>query len=174
MLRSRGFSLAELVISLVILAVITAIAIPRFSIAGESARASALLAAAHTLQTAVEHYAAEHMGRTPAQNADGSLTDGAMFARRLLERTDESGAISPGGPFGPYMRSMPVNSVNGLDTFRVGGAEAGGDTHGWQFDPDAAQVAADDSPESAAATKKQKKTTEFIGKAKGRAKGKKK
>jgi prepilin-type N-terminal cleavage/methylation domain-containing protein len=163
-----AFSLTELVIVLVILAVITAIAIPRFSVAAENARASALLADAYTLQSAVQHYAAEHTGRTPAHNVDGSLADGALFARRLLERTDETGTPSPTGLFGPYLRTMPMNAVNGRDSFRVGGAAGGEDSDGWQFDPATLEVVADDSPESAAATRGHKKTKEFIEKAKKR------
>ncbi|MCC6660934.1 MAG: type II secretion system protein [Phycisphaerales bacterium] len=160
-----AFSITELVVVICILGVVAAIAIPRFSVATEIARTSALLCDAYSLQTAIQHYAAEHMGRPPTQNVDGTAAGPALFARRLLEKSDECGTLNPAGAFGPYLRSMPVNGVNGMLSLRIGGNAPGENSAGWHFDPVTLEVSADDSPESAAATKGHRKTKEFIAKA---------
>lgn len=165
----RGFTVTELAIVAVIVGVIAAVAVPRIASAAGGARASALLADARTLQAAVERYAAEHSGRTPAQLPDGTLdTAAGQFKNRLLKKTTEKGVVVAAGTLGPYLNSMPINRLNGLDSVRIGGAAAGSGAAGWRFDPATGQILADDSVESAAATKDLKKTAQLIQRASNR------
>ena len=139
MVRSRpraGFSLLEIVIVLVILGVIAAIAIPRMSSAASNSANAAVAASVSQVQKATELYAAEHLERDPSQDPDGSVnTDGAVFARRLVQHTDDQGNLDPTGIYGPYLRSWPTNQLNRLSSLRIGGPAAGANTDGWRFDP---------------------------------------
>jgi hypothetical protein len=80
-------------------------------------------------------------------------------------RTMENGDIDNNGPFGPYLRSMPTNRISGLDTLRIGGGPAGDGTAGWWVDGLTGEVLADDSTESAAATKDLKKSFQLMERA---------
>lgn len=148
----------------VLVTVIAIIAAPRVSRAAQTARASALVADARTLQLAIEHYAAEHGGRTPDVNPDGSLTTSpVIFAQRLLARTDGLGNINPAGIYGPYLRRIPRNRYGGNNALRVGGPPPGGGGAGWHFDPSKGTLAADDSPATAQLTITSIGATAIIG-----------
>lgn len=126
--RARGFSLLELAISVATVGVIAAIAVPRLGLAAERAAHRALVANHVELQKAVDLYAAEHMGRNPAQNADGSPnTDSLTVVRRLLQRSDITGAVAANGLFGPYLFTFPRNPFTDCAALRVDGAAAGQD-----------------------------------------------
>lgn len=134
--RTRAFSLVELVIVVVIMGIIGAIAIPRFSRAGEGARMNALIADLSLLQSAVDRYTTEHGGLSPGHDAPGVASgDGDELIERLLETSDDAGNVDEAGYLGPYLRKMPPNPYNGLSTVRIGGGAAGANTHGWRFDP---------------------------------------
>lgn len=132
---SPGFSIIELVIVVVILGIIAGIAMPRLSRASESAKENALLSDLTMLQGAIERYTAEHGGLSPGHDAPGSTGSEEDFAARLVARSDERGNVQASGYLGPYLRHMPPNPFNGLETVRIGGAAAGSNTHGWRFDP---------------------------------------
>jgi prepilin-type N-terminal cleavage/methylation domain-containing protein len=134
--RNRAFSLLELAIVTVIIGIIAAIAVPRFSRGAASARESAIVADLARLQSAIDRYTAEHCGLSPGHDAPGSASsDGDDMIERLLERTDELGTPEESGFLGPYLRMMPINPFNGLRSVRIGGGAAGANTHGWRFDP---------------------------------------
>jgi prepilin-type N-terminal cleavage/methylation domain-containing protein len=133
---ARAFSIIELVIVVAILGVISAIAMPRLSRAGDASRESSLIANMAILQSAIDRYTAEHGGLSPGHSAPGSVDpSGAAFRSRLEGVTLDNGTPGAGGIFGPYLRQVPANPLNGLRTVRVGGAAAGAGTHGWRFDP---------------------------------------
>lgn len=140
----RGFSIIELVIVIMILGVISAIAVPRLSRAGESSKENAVIANVAILQSAIDRYTAEHEGLSPGHDAPGVVsTSGADFSSRLVGVTLDNGAPGAGGIFGPYLRQIPSNPYNGLRTVRIGGAAAGAGTHGWRFDPVSIEIRAD-------------------------------
>jgi len=62
MRRERGFTLIELMVVIVIIAILAAVALPNFMGATERARESAVRSAMKTIQTALEMYATEHSG----------------------------------------------------------------------------------------------------------------
>ncbi len=148
-----GFSLIELVIVVVIIGLVSAIAIPRMASATENSRAAALVANQALLTKAVEHYAAEHNGQHPGEDASGNVsTDSRSFMSRLIEHTDESGALEASGIFGPYLRSLPTNPYNDNAIIRIDGPASATGLAGWRFSsatrtfqPDHAETAQDPS-----------------------------
>lgn len=140
----------ELVITLVIIGVVSAIAIPRLASASENSRVAALKASLKALDTATEFYAAEHEGLLPCHTPEGDVeTDGDALAKRLMIRTNADGTSSLQAMFGPYLRAMPLNPYNQLATVRVDGDAPGKGLAGWRFDSGRRRFQADD-PEGAA------------------------
>lgn len=143
-LRPRGFSLIELVIVVVIIGIIAAIAVPRFSSSGERSREAAISANEAIFARAIEMYAAEHNGLSPADNPDGSVTNiPSVIIARLTQKTDEQGTVDANGLFGPYLRDMPVNPLNRTSTMRVDTSANLTGQNGWIFDATKRIVVAD-------------------------------
>lgn len=150
MVRARAFSLVELVIVTVIIGIIAAIAVPRFSRAAETARENALVADLSLLQSAIDRYTTEHSGLSPGHDAPGSpSSDGNDLIARLLGTTDDTGDVVSSGYLGPYLRRMPDNPYSSLATVRIGGAAAGANTHGWRFDPSSHVIQSDHAEDGA-------------------------
>jgi prepilin-type N-terminal cleavage/methylation domain-containing protein len=129
-----AFSLVELVIVVVIIGIVGAIAVPRLSSASERAKTGSLTANIAVLTKCIEHYIAEHGDLSPADNpgSPGSAS-GALFAERLVGRTDGNGLVIPGGPFGPYLREVPPNPYNRRRTIRIDGVAPGANLAGWRW-----------------------------------------
>lgn len=62
MRKEKGFTLIELMVVIVIIAILAAVALPNFMGATERARESAVRSAMKTIQTALEMYATENSG----------------------------------------------------------------------------------------------------------------
>jgi general secretion pathway protein G/type IV pilus assembly protein PilA len=146
----------ELAIVLVIVGVVAAIAVPRLSSAVSNAKNAGVLANVRSFKRAIDMYIEEHDGRNPAQLPDRSIDNApGQFKNRLLKRTKNTGIVDAvAGLYGPYLSAIPVNPMNGQSTVRIAGAPPGNGSGGWWFDPVTAELLADDSAASAAATKK--------------------
>lgn len=133
MSKQRAFSLVELVIVIVIIGIIAAIAVPRFSSATTNANAKQAQASAVILQNALDLFVAEH--------SPGALAaTGADIVTQLTAATKADGTA--GTTYGPYIRTMPANLTIGdtADGLAVGGTCDGADAPcGWDF------IAADQS-----------------------------
>ena len=134
--RGRGFSLIELVIVVVIVGLLAAIAIPRFSSAGDSATDAAFSADLETLRKAIELYQGEHLGTYP---------DAARIANQLTQYTDIHGNPSPTKTsthtYGPYVRAIPPLKVGPNRGCTKVAATTGNDV-GWIYDQASGQVTA--------------------------------
>ena len=110
MKKKLAFTLVELLIVVIILGILAAIVIPQFSNASTSAKTSAVLSTAQSLRQQVALYKLQHNDKLP----DGSTS--AKFWTAMTTQTDSTGtayaAGAPDGPFGPYMQSIPANSLN--------------------------------------------------------------
>ena len=134
-----GFSLIELVIVVVIIAIIGAIAIPKMSRGAAGANESALVGDLSTMRAALELYAQEHGGTYPVTN---SVTG------QLLSYTDSSGNVSSTAPntraypyiYGPYLKAFPplpagTNKGQTAVTYNASGMSAAGTgAYGWLYD----------------------------------------
>lgn len=128
-----GFSLIELVIVVVIIAIIGAIAIPKMSRAVVGAGDSATVQDLSTMRAALELYATEHGGTYPS-------TTPATFLTQMTTFTDVSGnAVATKDTthiYGPYLKAiaaLPVGTNKGLNTVTATGP-AGTGAFGWYYD----------------------------------------
>ena len=130
-LIQAGFTLVELLIVVIILAVLAAIIVPQFSSATIDAQEAALDANLARVRSAIELYQAQHLGAYPGANAStggtcpasGSAGTGAAgtnqaFMDQLLMYSDASGKTCTVGDttfkYGPYLRKgVPHDSITG-------------------------------------------------------------
>ena len=135
----RGFTLVELVINVVIIGMLAAIAVPRFSQAATAAEAKSLAMTLTLVRNAVELYSAEH-GRYPGYDPAAGSPDGTWFVNQLTQYSDAQGHVSNTltYPFiyGPYIRApFPTNPINDLNTVivRAAGRDfVAPDSSGWK------------------------------------------
>ena len=100
--RRSGFTLIEILIVVVIMAVLAATIIPQFTDSTDDARESTAVFNLNTLRAQIQLYKAEHGG------VPSSLTP-------LTQKTNKAGTTSSGDGalvYGPYMMSVPENTVN--------------------------------------------------------------
>ena len=121
--RQRAFSLAELVIVIVIIGIIAAIAVPRVSQANRNSQANAIRATLTNVRVAIDHYYAEH-SRYPGYNPADSAPDGTWFVDQLTKYSDSKGSVSSGYTqqycYGAYLRPpFPTNPFNNLNSVAV-------------------------------------------------------
>jgi general secretion pathway protein G len=99
--RRSAFTLIEVLIVVVIMAILAATIIPQFTDSTKDAKASTATFNLHTLRAQIELYKAQHAGALP----------GATLVE-LTQSTNESGgsgAAGPSYPYGPYIREIPAN-----------------------------------------------------------------
>jgi len=137
----RGFTLIEVLIVVVIMAVLAATIIPMFSSSTEDAKFSSLKFNMHTLRSQIELYKLHHLGMYPDQIGDATRG----YLPQLTHATDVNGNIGdpgPNFPYGPYLDGdIPPNPFDGKNRVvqvNLGGQKPTGvaDTDGgWQYDP---------------------------------------
>ena len=131
--RHCGFTLIEVLIVVVIMAVLAATIIPQFSSSTKDAQTSTVNFNSKTLRSQIELYRANHLSTYPA------ITNNAL--PQLTGTTDVNGNIGTGAAFtfGPYLDAVPSNPFNGLAT--IGPVATPGTTptvgdgkYGYQYD----------------------------------------
>lgn len=142
-LRRNAFTLVEVLIVVVILAILAGTVIPQFTASSDDAKDSAALYNLHTLRAQIELYKVQHNGTPPA------LTSGA-FPQLTLATDSDGNTGQPGDtyPFGPYLASgVPPNPLTGTPTVTAvatipPSTESG--TGGWLYHEDSGQIFIDD------------------------------
>lgn len=107
--KSRAFSLVELLIVIIIIAVLAAVAIPRFANSTTRSKESALRANLKLFRNAVELYKAD-TGAYPAALAD---LVAAAAPGTGLDSTGASVNIIPADWKGPYLNSLENDPLSG-------------------------------------------------------------
>ena len=142
-----GFTLIEILIVVVLLGIMAAMVIPKFSNAAAESRESMLLENLRILKAQIGVYRAQHWDVAPGY-PDGDTSNNpteADFVAQLTLYTDEDGVTNgvetDRFKYGPYMREIPDNPINGLPTVEVindGGVlpGVGDDSHGWIYRPE--------------------------------------
>jgi general secretion pathway protein G len=139
-MRTRAFSLIELVIVIAIIAILAAVAVPRFSRGADAARDNALQDNLSSLNKATELYAVEHGGTYP---------DAAAVVGQLTRFTDHAGNVSEErsatANFGPYLHCIPPIPV-GPQRGSRGIAQTAGAGVAWIYNPATGQFTANLDP----------------------------
>ena len=155
--RIRIFSLFEIMMAVVVLAVVAAVVVPRFSEAGlQESRMDELCNTLQLLRSQIELYKVQHRDHPPMHAADGTVAFDAQF-KQMVYCTDRDEQVKRKKPrtvrdkvytFGPYLERIPKNPFNGsrgivraLDKDAVpveGGA-------GWAYVPETGAIYANDS-----------------------------
>ena len=125
-LRSRGFTLVEILIVVVILGILAAIVIPQFTSASQEALRGALQSQLQTISSQVELYRVQNAGQLPDTDATAPVGDAA----------DEEGwgvMVS-----GSYLKERPFNGftssaelIVGTEGDQLAAGERAGE--GWVF-----------------------------------------
>jgi general secretion pathway protein G len=110
MQRREAFTLIEVLIVVVIMAILAAAVIPQFTDSTKDAKASTVKFNLHTLRSQIQLYRTHHNGSTPS----GTLAE-------LLASTDSTGTQGTGAsfPYGPYLREIPLNPISNAKTVKV-------------------------------------------------------
>lgn len=149
-----AFTLVEILIVVIILAIIAAIVIPRFSNVSASARASMMADDLRVMRCQLNVFKAQHRGVSAGYpNCDTSQAPTeAAFVAHITMVSNENGQTAaigtPGYEYGPYMREVPPNPLNGKCTVEVIADDAnmpsaGDDSHGWIYQPSTLTFLAD-------------------------------
>jgi len=142
----RAFTLIEILIVVVILAILAVIVLPKFSNVTASARVSMLMDDLRLMRSQLLVFRAQHAGVAAGYpNCDPALapTEEAMVDHITLATTitgDTAPVGTPGYKYGPYMREVPENPVNGLRSVLVVADSAEfpnspQDSYGWIYQP---------------------------------------
>ena len=136
--RSRAFTLVELLIVIVVLAVLAAIVIPKFNDSGIRGRESSLRANLKVVRNAVELFKTD-TGAYPAQLSDLAATTAPANGK------DSSGtqkAITASDFKGPYVAEVPNDTISGSamtysvtsgSVGKVSSSASGADTAGTNY-----------------------------------------
>ncbi len=103
--RTKGFTLVEILIVVIILGILAAIIIPQFTDASEGARDSAIESNLQAMRAQFELYKAQHNDQYPWEIA--TTFSSADIITQLTTKTTAEGAAS--GTLGPYMQNVPTN-----------------------------------------------------------------
>ncbi|MCR9277782.1 MAG: type II secretion system GspH family protein [Pseudomonadaceae bacterium] len=168
-----GFTLVELLIVAIMLAILAAIVVPQFASTTTEGEEAALKSDLAAIRSAIDLYRQQH-GAYPAIAASsggtctggtagtGAAESGAAFTDQLTRYSNASGqtcTLPVGGNFnfGPYLKidalpTNPVSKSSALVIVATGGASSGdlamsgdGAAGGWKYDPTSGKFIANDT-----------------------------
>jgi general secretion pathway protein G len=151
-MSTAGFTLVEILIVVVILGILSAVVIPQFSNASQTARENTLKDDLRYLRVQVSVFMAQHEDVPPGYpggNVAAQPTE-ADFIAQITKPTDAKCGISNKADaqykYGPYLQKMPRNPMNEKSTVLVLGdgqaiPEADGST-GWIYQPETQKIIA--------------------------------
>jgi general secretion pathway protein G len=117
---TRGFTLVEILIVVIILGILAAIVIPQFTNASKEAKQSSLVTMVQSLRSQIALFKLQHNdflpGAAPLVGTGGTFVS-ATFWSQMTEFTSVTGTFVAGGlkdatyTQGPYMQSIPKNPL---------------------------------------------------------------
>jgi type II secretory pathway pseudopilin PulG len=130
MTEQERLSLLEVIIFAAVLAVVSVEVIPRFTQATQKSRTEELIEALQKMRSQLALYRVQHGDCLPPTCSLDNF---------------KSAVTTRAGECGPYIREIPVNPYNGLNTVRFDGAPAGANEAGWRLDTKDGSFQADNS-----------------------------
>jgi len=152
--KEKAFTLVEILIVVVLLAILALVVLPMVSGSAISARESAIAHDLNMLRRYVLIYTAQHL-EVPPGYPDGDTTQAPTeqaFIEQITMSSDPNGQTAPVGTpgfeRGPYLMRIPVNPLNHKSTVQVLGDgdafPANGDgSHGWIYKASTSEVRTD-------------------------------
>ncbi|MBN1973579.1 MAG: prepilin-type N-terminal cleavage/methylation domain-containing protein [Sedimentisphaerales bacterium] len=152
MRSTKGFTLVEILIVVVILGILAAIVIPQFTDASTEAKTSSLCSDLQSMRSQIELYKIQHNDNLPGIN-------GVTFEESMTGYTLNDGSLAdpqaPGdGVYGPYLQKLPSNqfisiAANQNDVTSAATTPAAPDgTSGWIYNTVTGEVKANDTYDS--------------------------
>jgi general secretion pathway protein G len=143
MKATRGFTLVEILIVVVILGILAAIVVPQFTQASTEAKMNSLCSNLQSLRSQVELYKVQHNDAPPTA---------ANFTANMTQTTTIAGVASGSKTrdathaYGPYLERVPENPFNNLSTIVAvtDPCDAGSGTYGWAYVNATGEIFADD------------------------------
>ena len=129
--HSGGFTLVELLIVAIILAILAAVVIPQFGEATQDTKISVVKSSLHTIRSQLELYRLQHNTTYPLL---------ASWEDQMTKKTDADGTVNASGKYGPYLLAMPVNPMD--NSSAIDAAQDG--DGGWAYDQSTGVFQADD------------------------------
>lgn len=156
--KTRGFTLVEILIVVIILGILAAIVIPQFTEASTDARKSSVASTLQTIRSQIELFKVQHNDIIPGVAND---TDGTAAWKIMLKYTDQVSTkitdttgiadkkdLDKKIIYGPYLQQAPLNPMNNLSGVLVvtTSSKEGDDAPsvGWVFNSDTGEVYATD------------------------------
>jgi general secretion pathway protein G len=134
--RRNAFTLIELLIVAIILALLAVTIIPHLTATPDGAKMNDLKLGLTTLRSQLEMYREQHLGVSPP------ATDNASFLAQMSSKTNQDTTLNPAhGLCGPYIdEELPTNPFNDGSTIAIvnGVSDPTGPTgssDGWQYNP---------------------------------------
>jgi len=127
--KTRGFTLVEILIVVIILGILAAIVIPQFTNASTQASENSTWSMLQTLRSQVELYKMQHNDSYPTANG---LATGAWSWALLTGKTNADGSTSGTPVLGPYLPAPMINPLTQSNS--VAAAAAAG--VGWVLEAD--------------------------------------
>ncbi len=144
--HNNGFTLIEIMIVIIMLAILAAMILPRMVGAQDDARESAIETDIQMVRRQILVYRAQHVGKGPHLDASGNFDHNNLPAR-LTGKTDTDGTFNASGVCGPYMQEWPTNpysssAVAGKLFFGTDAAPPRNGTAGWYYNTNTCEISA--------------------------------
>jgi len=141
----RAFTIVEVLIVVFALVILAAVVIPQFSRASQQSRQSSLKDVLQYFKTQIAVFKAQHQDVPPGYPGADPTSGPTSHAltNQLTEYSDVFCDLSlraaTAFQYGPYVKDMPVNPVNGMNTVKMVGNNqpipAPDGTTGWIYKP---------------------------------------
>ena len=126
-----GFTLVELLIVAIILAILAAVVIPQFGESAQDTKISVVKSSLHTVRSQLELYRLQHNTTYPKL---------ATWEDQMTKKTDADGTVNASGKYGPYLLAVPVNPMD--DSSAMDNTQDG--DGGWAYNETTGLFQADD------------------------------